>query len=189
MLYNRSPSLSHLKTFGCLYYAIVVSPKQKFDSHARQCIFIGYPLNKKGYKLFDIDAGTFFTSRDVTFHESVLPFFQQSWMESSPPLQEILLAIDIDLRTPAQHSLDPLSSLTRHNAPERPADQPFSPTPESITPITEPSLNRPSCSTIQLHNNPTFLPSRLRNEIPSQSFDHYPRPVEWNQVSYASFSF
>jgi len=60
MLYNRPPSLSHLKTFGCLCYATAVSPKQKFDPRSRQCIFIGYPLNKKIYKLFDIDARTFF---------------------------------------------------------------------------------------------------------------------------------
>ena len=59
MIYNRQPSLSHLQTFGCLCYATVVSLKQKFDMHARQCIFIGYPLNQKWYKLFDIDADTF----------------------------------------------------------------------------------------------------------------------------------
>jgi len=76
MPYNCPPSLTHLKTFSCLCYAIVVSPKQKFDSHARECIFIGHPLNQKAYKLFDIDADTFFTSRDVIFHESVLTFFQ-----------------------------------------------------------------------------------------------------------------
>ena len=155
MIYNRPSSLSHLKSFGCLYYATVVSPKQKLDPHARQCIFIGYPPNKKGYKLFDIDANTFFTSRDVTFHESVFPFCQQFQQQSLPPLQDIFPAIDIDLPTPVQHSLDQPSSLTRHNAleppanqpfsptrhnaPEPPADQLFSPTPEGLTPITEPS--------------------------------------------------
>jgi len=112
LLYNQPPSLSYLKTFGCLCYATVVSPKQKFDPCARQCIFIGYPHNKKGYKLFDIDADTFFTSRDVTFYESVFPFCQQSWTQSSPSSQNILPAIDIDLPTLVQHSLDPPSSST-----------------------------------------------------------------------------
>ena len=41
--------------------------------------------------------------------------------------------------------------------------------------------------TIQSHINHTFLASRLRNGIPSQSFDHCPRLAEWNQVSYASY--
>ena len=127
LLYNQQPSVSHLKTFGCLCCATVVSPKQKFDSRARQCIFIGYPHNKKGYKIFDIDACNFFTSHDVSFHESVFPFCQQSWTQSSPLLQDILLVIDIDLPTP-----------TCHSAPEPPPDQPSSPTLESATPITEP---------------------------------------------------
>ena len=53
----------------------------------------------------------------------------------------------------------------------------------------QPFSNRPFCLTIQSHINPTFLSSRLCNEILSQSFEHCPRPAEWNQVSYASFSF
>ena len=111
-----------------LCYAIVVSPKQKFDSRAQQCIFISYPLNKKTYKLFDIVADTFFTSRDFIFHESFFPSCQQSQTQSSPPFQGILPTIDIDLPTPVQHSLDQPSSHTRHNAPEPPANQPSSPT-------------------------------------------------------------
>jgi len=47
LLYNQPPSLSQLKTFGCMCYATVVSPKQKFDPRARQCIFIGYPHRQK----------------------------------------------------------------------------------------------------------------------------------------------
>ena len=145
----------YLKTFGCLCYENVVSSKQKFDPRARQCIFIGYSLNKKTYKLFDTDANIFFTSWDVIFHESVFPFCQQFQTQSSPPLQGILSTIDIDLPTHVQHSLDQPSSLTRHNAPEPPSNQPSSPTrhnapeppadqpssltPRSLTPIIEPS--------------------------------------------------
>jgi len=46
-----------------------------------------------------------------------------------------LSAIDIDLPTPAQHSLDQSSSPTRHNAPEPPVDQPSSPMPGSLAPL------------------------------------------------------
>jgi len=41
---------------------------------------------------------------------------------SQPQSLPILLAIDIDLLTPVQNSLDQLSSPTRHNAPEPPAN-------------------------------------------------------------------
>ena len=109
--------------------------------HARQCIFIGYPLNKKTYKLFDIDADTFFTSRDVIFHESVFSFCQQSQTQSSPPLQVILPTIDIILPTRIQHSLNQPSSPTHHNALEPPSNQHFSPTRHNAP---EPSSNQPS---------------------------------------------
>jgi len=183
LLYNQPPSLSHLKSFGCLYYATIVSPKQKFDPHARKCIFISYPHNKKAYKLFYIDADTFSTSRDVTFHESVFPFYQHSQTQSSHPLLDILPVINIDLPTSVQHSLDSPSFPTKP-----PADQPSSPTRKSCTHYRTFS-SQPSCSTIKSYINPTFLASRLCNGIPGQSFDHCPRPVERNQVSYASFSF
>jgi len=149
MLYNRPPSLSHLKTFGCLCYVTVFSPKQKFDPRAQQCIFICYPLNQKAYKLFDIDADTFFTSRDVIFHESVFPFCQQSQTQYSPPLQGILRNIDIDLLIHVQHSLDQPSSPTNHNAPEPPSNQPSSPTRHNAP---EPPLNQHSSPT--RHNAP-----------------------------------
>ena len=109
----------------------------------------------KHIQIFDIDADTFFTSRDVIFHESVFPFCQQSHTQSSPQLQGVLPTIDIDLPTPVQHSLDQPSSPTHHNAPEPPsnqlspptrhnapepsADQPSSPIPRSLAPITKPS--------------------------------------------------
>lgn len=35
---------------------------------------IGYPPHQKGYKLYDIDNKKIFISRDVVFHESILPF-------------------------------------------------------------------------------------------------------------------
>jgi len=37
-------------------------------------IFIGYPLDYKGYKLLDIKTRKPFISRDVKFHENIFPF-------------------------------------------------------------------------------------------------------------------
>ena len=117
------------------------------------------------------------------FHESVFPFCQHSQTQSSPPLQDIFPAIDIDLPTPVQHSLDPPSSPTSHNAPEPPANQPSSPTrhnapepladqlsspmPGSPTPITEPSpanlpVRRSSCTSTP----PSWLQDYIRNPKP-----------------------
>ena len=36
--------------------------------------FIGYPFRKKGWKVYDLETGDIFVSRDVIFHKDVLPF-------------------------------------------------------------------------------------------------------------------
>ena len=67
---GTKPSISHLRTFGCRAYAHVPKQKRsKFDRKAIECIFVGYPDNVKGYKLFNPDTKTVINSRDVTFDE------------------------------------------------------------------------------------------------------------------------
>ncbi|GAA0161659.1 hypothetical protein LIER_17921 [Lithospermum erythrorhizon] len=48
----------------------LTSREDKFASRSRKCIFVCYPLDKKGWKLFDLETQEFFVSRDVTFYES-----------------------------------------------------------------------------------------------------------------------
>lgn len=42
-------------------------------------MFFGYPLGQKGYRVYDLETGKFFTSRDVIFHEHIFSF------STSPP--------------------------------------------------------------------------------------------------------
>jgi hypothetical protein len=74
LLHHTSPDYSHLRVFGCLCYATNLLPKHKLDARARQCVFFGFPLGQKGYRLYDLDTQNFFSSRDVVFHEHLLPF-------------------------------------------------------------------------------------------------------------------
>jgi len=75
-----------------------------------------------------------------------------------------LPAIDIDLPTPVQHSLDPPSSPT-----EPPADQPSSPTPGSPTPITKPS---PANLPVRRSSRTSTPPSWLQDYITESQANH-----------------
>ncbi|CAH9079345.1 unnamed protein product [Cuscuta epithymum] len=75
MLFNHPPDYTHLKVFGCLAFAsTITSNRTKFYSRSHKCIFIGYPLGSKGYKLYDLTTRKTFISRNVKFYEMTFPY-------------------------------------------------------------------------------------------------------------------
>ncbi|MCO5551463.1 hypothetical protein L7F22_004966 [Adiantum nelumboides] len=69
--YDRKPSVSYLRVFGCLAYAHI--PQQlrgKLDDKAVKCIFVGYSSGSKGYRLYNPATNKIFESRDVIFVET-----------------------------------------------------------------------------------------------------------------------
>ena len=68
---GKKPNVEHLRVFGCLCYAhIPKDERKKLDSKAREAVFMGYGMERKGYRLYDMNLRKIFFSRDVLFNES-----------------------------------------------------------------------------------------------------------------------
>ncbi|KAJ0597795.1 putative RNA-directed DNA polymerase [Helianthus annuus] len=82
LLFKTKPSLLHLRSFGCLGFCTNLNPLNKFDTRSIKCVFIGYSIEKKGYKMWDLEKRTSFFSRDVKFYEDIFPFKQKTSSDS-----------------------------------------------------------------------------------------------------------
>ena len=67
---GNKPDLSHMKAFGCIAYVHVPDElRTNLDPKAKNCIFIGYSLEKKGYRCYNPCTRDVRVSRDVVFDE------------------------------------------------------------------------------------------------------------------------
>lgn len=77
-----APETSRLllfRVFGCLAFASTLSHSHtQFEPEVRACVFLGYPIGMKAYKLYDIQTKQIFICSDMIFHESTFPFHSES---------------------------------------------------------------------------------------------------------------
>ena len=95
LLHQSPPVLDHIRSFGCLCYVSTSKVhRSKFDPSSDACVFIGYPLAQKGYKLLNLKNKKTYVSRDVVFHERHFSYhYNQSKSSSSTkPFQFFLPA-------------------------------------------------------------------------------------------------
>ena len=67
---GKPADYSNLRVFGCPAYAHV--NEGKLEPRSKKCVFVGYPENVKGYKLWCPESSKFLISRDVIFNESAM---------------------------------------------------------------------------------------------------------------------
>jgi hypothetical protein len=70
--HGRKPTLSHLRTFGCVAHVKKVGPGlDKLSDRSRKLVFIGYESGTNGYRFLDPTTNKLVVSRDVIFEENV----------------------------------------------------------------------------------------------------------------------
>ncbi|CAL9002440.1 unnamed protein product [Prunus brigantina] len=70
---GRKPGIAHLKIFGSSCHVLIPSAlRHKLEENSHKCIFVGYGLCEKGYRLFDPSTRKVILSRDVQFDENGL---------------------------------------------------------------------------------------------------------------------
>ena len=139
VLYGHKPDYSMVKTFGCLCYITNTKPhKDKFETRSHKCVFLGYCLGKKAYKVYDIDTKQIYISRDIIFHKYSFPFHTDMKFDDETPLPSIPIIDGQDnvLDIESTSTRDETANIDYPNTSPQPSENP----PEFVIPISTSSL-------------------------------------------------
>ncbi|KAL4273689.1 hypothetical protein GQ457_13G024310 [Hibiscus cannabinus] len=68
--FDATPSIGHLRVFGCVCYVPVPEVKRdKLDERAIVGVFLGYSSNSKKYRVYDVKTKKILVSRNLKFDE------------------------------------------------------------------------------------------------------------------------
>jgi hypothetical protein len=70
--FERNPSVSHLKPFGCKCFILKRGNLDKFQSHSSDGILLSYTPHGRSYRVFNTETNTVVESCDVTFNDTAL---------------------------------------------------------------------------------------------------------------------
>ena len=71
--WGHTPSLKHLRTFGCIAYAHIANGKRRMlDSKTDKCNFLGYSACLKAYRISNVARIMTLVRRNVTFNDTAL---------------------------------------------------------------------------------------------------------------------
>jgi hypothetical protein len=68
--FDRKPSVSHFRHFGCKYFVLKRGNLDKFESHSFDDILLGYTPHGRSYRVYNVETNTIVESCDVTFDET-----------------------------------------------------------------------------------------------------------------------
>jgi len=169
LFYGQRPSVDRLRPFGCLAYVHLQKDQHRaLLPHTAQCIFIGYPIDYKGWQFWDPSTQKEIISDSAVFRESVFPFRKPGLsavdrsIDLSPP-------IEVPAPGPTQATLEiprPPDDLTDDLSTE-PADAVALPGPPPVNPPVDPPVD----PLVDLPEQPR-PPPEVRNL--TANFEHHP---------------
>ena len=70
---GHKPDVTHFRIFGSKAWARIPTEKRKdLQPQSKECLFVGYSKDSKGYKLINLSTNKAFIERSVQFQEEPL---------------------------------------------------------------------------------------------------------------------
>jgi len=188
VLHKTMPRYSDLRTFSCACYPYLKPyEKHKLAFRSKQCIFLGYSSQQKGYRCLDFATGRVFISRHIVFDEDTFPYLDKSHssttLASNQSSGTTLSSNIVHLISHAPHfNFTPPIVITNSSATESPTYtespplQPSAiatsiPTPSdpSFCPVIPPVLPSPILPSLILPSSPNHVSSTDPGSSPAMS--------------------
>ena len=147
--FQKKPDVSHMRVFGSLCFVhIPDSERQKLDAKSYKGIFVGYPEQTKGYKVYNLASGKFARTRNVIFDENNFHSFGKA-----PRKEEIVNVVfpedvyfDADNSVPEGTTSTSTSDVTAASVPDigqTSQRQPLPPPPPPLPPLPPAQVSVP----------------------------------------------
>ena len=176
--FGQKPPVDHFRVFGCQAYVHVQKNKHRsFEAKSRRCIFIGYPPDYKGWKVYDPLTQKITISRDVIFDEQTMPGTRTNASDSIyTPSHLDLVSESGGEQSQQSHYFSPLSNNdndTLTSEPDSESSPPSSPPPSPpLSPSIPSTPSPPSTPTpSEPHHSPSPppAPSTVPSSRPTRS--------------------